>query len=319
MSTVLCLLQHGDTVIAIDDVYGGVDRLLRRVAVPQWGLKYVQCDMMEMNILRELIPRDRPCMVWIETPTNPTLKVVPITDIVKTAKLANPHCIVIVDNTFATPCLQNPLLLHANLVLHSVTKYIGGHSDVLMGAVITNDDCLAERLAFLQKAMGAVPSPFDCFMALRGLKTLHVRVRQHCESALQVALFLARHPHIHTVHYPGLPTHPQHHLATTQMHNGYGGMLSFTLKTLGSEPALKYSVRLCKHLQVITLAESLGGVESLMDVPSVMTHAAVPEEQRIRLGITDGLLRLSVGLEDVEDIIMDLEAALRYAYSETDV
>jgi cystathionine gamma-lyase len=310
MSTVLCLLKTGDRVVAIDDVYGGVDRLMRRVAVPQWGLEYRQCSMMDLDELsREIVAVGRG-MVWLETPTNPTLKVVDIRQIVERVKAVNKDYLVVVDNTFATPILQQPLTHNADLVLHSVTKYIGGHSDVLMGAVVTADKALADRLYFLQKAMGAVPSPFDCFMALRGLKTLHVRMRQHCQSALAIAKFLQSHPHVESVMYPGLPSSPFHPVATHQMHGGFGGIVSFTLKNA----SLSHSTRLSTSLNLITLAESLGGVESLIDVPAVMTHASVPVEQRARLGITDALLRLSVGLEAVEDLVADLDQAIRAAF-----
>jgi cystathionine beta-lyase/cystathionine gamma-synthase len=314
MTTLLCVLKTGDKVLSVDDVYGGVQRLLTKVTVPQWGLQYAQTDMSDFKELEELLTENVK-MIWIESPTNPTLRVVDIASIVTHVKNKNPNCLVIVDNTFATPYLQRPLQMGADVVVHSVTKYIGGHSDVLMGAIVTNNEQIADKISFLQLAIGAVASPFDCFMALRGLKSLSVRMRQHCEGAMKVALYLSKHERVSQVFYPGLPSHPQHEIARKQMTRGFGGVVSFKLKAAN----LKITVRLTTSCQILTLAESLGGVESLIEVPSIMTHASLSPDSLSRLGIDDCMLRISVGIEDPDDIISDLDRALRIAFSNCDV
>lgn len=314
MTTLLCILKSGDKILCIDDVYGGMDRLMNKIAVPQWGLQFTQTDMTDLKVLEKSVSENVK-MVWIETPTNPTLRVVDIASIAALVKKLNPTCLVVVDNTFATPYLQMPLYMNADIVVHSVTKYIGGHSDVLMGAIVTNNEQVANRLLFLHKSIGAVPSPYDCFLALRGLKTLAVRMRQHCEGAMKVALYLSKHERIAHVHYPGLSNHPQNELARKQMQRGFGGMISFKLKG-GS---LKTTVRLTKACRILTLAESLGGVESLIEVPSIMTHATLSNDVRLRLGIDDCLIRISIGIEEPDDIISDLDQAIRAAFSSCDV
>jgi len=241
-------------------------------------------------------------LMWIETPTNPTLKVV---DIKNAARIAKQHNIIcVVDNTFASPYLQNPLDLGADIVVHSVTKYLGGHSDCVMGVLATNREDIYTKLKFLQNAIGAVPAPFDCYMALRGVKTLHLRMRQHCSNAMTVAKFLESHPLVDRVLYPGLPSHPQHNIAKTQMRD-FGGMVTFFIKG-----GIEESRAFLENLNLFALAESLGAVESLAEHPAIMTHAAVPAEQRKALGISDSLIRLSVGVEDIEDILNDLKTAL---------
>ncbi|MCZ6647374.1 MAG: PLP-dependent transferase, partial [SAR324 cluster bacterium] len=242
-------------------------------------------------------------LVWIETPTNPLLKVVDIRATAEAARAAG--ALVVVDNTFATPFLQQPLELGADIVVHSLTKYLGGHSDVIGGAAITDNEELAEKLAFLQNAVGAVPGPQDCFLVLRGLKTLHVRMERHCENAMRVARYLEDNPRVGRVYYPGLPEHPQHELASRQMRD-FGGMISFEL----AEDSLEKAKRFCSATKVFALAESLGGVESLVEHPAIMTHASIPKEVREANGLRDSLIRLSVGIEDIEDLLEDLEQAL---------
>ncbi|MCS6797053.1 MAG: cystathionine gamma-synthase [Myxococcota bacterium] len=300
LATVLHTLGPGDHVVCGDDVYGGTHRLLRRVMEPLGvGADFV--DLTEPRRLREaMTPRTK--MVWIESPTNPLLKVLDIAALAEIAHAAGAR--LGVDNTFATPALQRPLELGADLVLHSTTKYLNGHSDVVGGFVATNDEALAERLRFLQNAIGAVPSPFDCFLVLRGVRTLPVRMRRHCESATQLALWLAAHPAVERVHYPGLPSHPGHALACRQM-RAPGGMISFVVR--GGLPAAR---ALLESTRLFTCAESLGGVESLIESPPLMTHGSIPAAERERVGIVDGLVRVSVGLEDVDDLRDDLAHAL---------
>ena len=309
MTTVISMLKTGDEVICVDDVYGGSERLFIKVAAPRWGLKVKICSMEDPGgeMRKNLSPQTK--MLWIESPTNPFLKIVDIRACVDVVKKYNKEILIVVDNTFASPVLQNPLDFGADLVLHSVTKYIGGHSDVLMGAVVTNDERLGQELAFLQKAMGAVPSPFDCFLAMRGMKTLEVRMQRQCENAAQIAAFLSKHPRVSKVYYPGLPSHPGHLVAKAQMRR-FGAMISFELKAfdgLADKEILKTTVKLVQSCKVFTLAESLGGVESLIEVPSVMTHAG-------RANMPDSLIRLSIGIESVNDLIADLENALKLAY-----
>lgn len=296
------LLKAGDHVIANNDLYGGTYRLFMKV-FDQFGLSF---DFVEMsnpeNVRRTVRPNTK--MIWIETPTNPLLHIVDIQEVARIAKDAGATSVV--DNTFATPYLQNPLMLGADIVIHSVTKYLGGHSDVVLGAAITNDASIAERLHFIQKSSGAVPGPFDCFLALRGTKTLHLRMQRHCENAEQVAAFLSSHPKVQHVNYPGLPNHPNHELARKQM-RGFGGMISFTLRS-GAVEAAK---RLTTLTKIFLLAESLGGVESLIGHPATMSHASVPSEVRVQAGLEDTLIRLSVGVEDINDLIEELDQALQ--------
>lgn len=299
-TTLLTLLKSGDHVLSGDDVYGGSFRLLDKVLAPL-GISSSFVDLSNLDRVREsLRPNTR--LIWLETPTNPLLK---IFDIAAIATVAQERGILfVVDNTFATPVLQNPLELGATAVLHSTTKYLNGHSDVIGGAVVTNDAAFAERLRFQQNAIGAIPSPFDCYMVLRGLKTLGLRVRQATSSATTIAQRLERHPSVDKAIYPGLHSHPQHALAARQM-RGPGAMISFVLKG-GLEP----SRRFLSALQIFACAESLGGVESLAEHPAIMTHASVPEAQRRALGIEDGLVRLSVGVEATDDLWADIERAL---------
>lgn len=294
---VLHLLEAGDHVLASDDVYGGTFRIFDKV-FRRHGLEFSYVDMSDpRNVERGLRPSTR--LVWIESPTNPMLKIV---DLAEVARIARAHgALTVVDNTFATPYFQRPLELGIDVVAHSTTKYLNGHSDVIGGAVVTRDAALHDRLKFLQNAVGGVPSPLDSFLVLRGLKTLHVRMQRHAESALTIARWLEGHPQVEKVTYPGLPSHPQHALAARQM-KGFGGMLTFVLR--GGLPAAKAFL---EAVRVFACAESLGGVESLIEHPAIMTHASVPRETREALGIADGFIRASVGIEAVEDLIADLE------------
>lgn len=301
-STLLELLDSGDHVVAMDDIYGGSYRLFERVRRRSAGLSFSFVDLTDPAAFEAAItPKTK--LVWIETPTNPLLKIVDIAAIAAIAKRRG--LLVAVDNTFASPILQRPLALGADIVMHSATKYLNGHSDMVGGMLVVGDNAeLAEQLAFLQNSVGAVQGPFDSFLALRGLKTLHLRMRAHCENALALAEWLQTQDAVAEVIYPGLPTHPHHALAARQM-AGFGGMLSIRLK--GGFEAAK---RFCERLQLFTLAESLGGVESLVNHPAVMTHASIPPDRRAQLGIGDELVRLSVGVEDVGDLRRDLERAL---------
>jgi cystathionine beta-lyase len=296
-TAVLLLLQSGDHVLVGDDVYGGTFRIFDKVLKP-FGIEASYLDMSDPGRVAAAIQANTR-LVWLETPSNPMLKVF---DIAAVAALAQARGVLVaVDNTFATPVLQRPLELGANLVVHSTTKYLNGHSDVIGGAVVTNDDALAERIHFLQKAVGGVPSPFDCYLVLRGLKTLVVRMDRHVQSARAIAEWLASHPRVERVHYPGLKTHPQHDLAARQM-KAPGGMISFELAG-----GLAQAAAFLRALRIFACAESLGGVESLAEHPAIMTHASLPAEVRRAVGIGDGLIRLSVGLEDSRDLIADLE------------
>lgn len=301
--TVLNLLKSGDHVVVIDDVYGGTNRFFNRVATNTMNITFSMTDLTKDGALAAAIT-DKTKMLWIETPTNPTLKIADIKESAAIAKAKNKDIIVVVDNTFMSPYFQNPLSLGADIVVHSVTKYIGGHSDVVMGVLATNSDDLNTRLKFLQNSIGAIPSPFDCYMAQRGLKTLHIRMKEHASNALAVAAFLEAHPKVEKVFYPGLKSHPQHALAQKQQ-KGFGGMVTFFLRG-----GLAESRVFLENLKLFTLAESLGAVESLAEHPAIMTHASVPADQRAKLGISDSLIRLSVGIEDVNDLIGDLTAAL---------
>lgn len=301
-STVIELLDAGSHVVAMDDIYGGSFRLFERVRRRTAGLDFSFVDLTDLAAFEASIT-SKTKMVWIETPTNPMLKIV---DIAAVAAIAKRHgLIVVVDNTFASPMLQRPLLLGADLVLHSATKYLNGHSDMVGGMVVVGDNApLAEQMAFLQNSVGGVQGPFDSFLALRGLKTLPLRMKAHCANALALAQWLEKHPAVEKVIYPGLPSHPQHELAGKQM-AGYGGIVSIVLK--GGFEAAK---RFCEKTELFTLAESLGGVESLVNHPAVMTHASIPVARREQLGISDALVRLSVGVEELGDLQVDLENAL---------
>ncbi|KAB8317094.1 cystathionine gamma-synthase [Tolypothrix campylonemoides VB511288] len=301
-STILELLDAGSHVIAMDDVYGGTYRLFERVRRRSAGLDFSWIDLSDLDAFEAAI-RPETRMVWIETPTNPLLKLVDIAAVAERARRRG--LVVVVDNTFSSPVLQRPLEHGAHIVMHSATKYLNGHSDMVGGIAVVGDDAeLAEKLAFLQNAVGGVQGPFDSFLALRGLKTLHLRMRAHCENAQALAEWLAAHPAIEKVAYPGLAAHPQHALAKRQM-DGFGGMVSIWLK--GGFAAAK---RFCERTELFALAESLGGVESLVNHPAVMTHASVPPERRAQLGIDDNLVRLSVGVEAVDDLRDALSRAL---------
>ena len=297
----MSLLSPGDHVVAGNDLYGGTYRLFEKVLPRTGGLEFTYADTTDPKAVeRALRPETR--LLWIETPPNPMLT---LSDIAGLSEMAHRRgAIVVVDNTFASPYFQNPLALGADIVVHSTTKYMGGHSDVVGGAVVTSNEGFYEEIKFYQNAAGGVPGPFDSWIVLRGLKTLAVRMRQHEENALAVAKFLQDHPEVETVNYPGLPSHPQHELAKRQM-SGFSGMVSFTLKG-GAEAA--YAA--VQKTRVFSFAESLGGVESLITHPATMTHAAIPREQREARGVTDGLMRLSVGIEDKEDLIADLDRAI---------
>ncbi len=298
---ILKLFKPGDEIIASSDLYGGTYRIMVRV-FQEFGLTFKFVSLDDPEKLKAALT-DATKMVWIETPTNPLLRIV---DIKAIAAITQQRGIqLVVDNTFASPYLQNPLDLGATIVMHSVTKYLGGHSDTVMGAVITNDEAIAQRLKFIQNACGAVPGPQDCFLVLRGIKTLHVRMQRHCENAMQVARYLQSHPKVSQVYYPGLENHPGQALAKEQM-RGFGGMVSFTLHG----DSLPEAVKVMESFTVFSLGESLGGVESLCTHPASMTHASIPKEEREKNGLKDTLIRLSVGIEDVEDLIEDLKQAI---------
>jgi cystathionine gamma-lyase len=302
-TAILLSLQTGDHVLCGDDVYGGTFRIFDKV-LKQWGLASTSMDMSDPAKVQEAI-RPNTKLIWLETPSNPMLKIFDIAAIADVAKKAG--VMLCVDNTFATPMLQRPLDLGATMVVHSTTKYLNGHSDVVGGAVMTSDAAMADKLRFLQKSVGGVPSPFDCYMVLRGLKTLGVRIRQHVQSAKILVEHLAKHAQVERVFYPGLASHKGHDIAARQM-KGPGGMISFELKG-----GLAASSAFLKAMKIFVCAESLGGVESLAEHPAIMTHASLPAEARRALGIGDGLIRLSVGLEDVEDLREDLERGFRAA------
>lgn len=301
MDAVIRLLAPGEEVLATEDLYGGAYRQLMRVHHPA-GIQSRFVDMRDLDSLEAQIgPNTR--MLWIETPTNPLLGIIDLEAVCRLARRKG--ILTCVDNTFASPYLQNPLDLGADLVLHSATKYLGGHSDVVHGAVIVKEESLAEKLRFLQNAVGAIPGPQDCFLVLRGIKTLHIRVQRACENAALLADFLQNHKKVSRVNYPGLTTHPGHAIAQKQM-RAFGAMLSFDLKAGTWEAAQT----VLKSTRLFTLAESLGGVESLIGHPASMTHASIPKEERIKIGLTDSLIRLSVGIEDVDDLREDLDRAL---------
>jgi cystathionine beta-lyase/cystathionine gamma-synthase len=298
---VMRLLVPGDEVIAAHDMYGGSYRLFSKVH-EKMGIKFTYVDTSNAdNVANAITPKTK--LIWVETPTNPLMN---ITDIAAVAAIGKKHnCIVCVDNTFASPYLQNPLDDGATIVMHSATKYLGGHSDVIQGCLMMNDETLRDQLYFIQKSTGAVPGPQDCFLVLRGIKTLHVRMQRHCENGIKVAAYLRQHPKVAKVYWCGFEDHPNHAIAKKQM-RGFGGMMSFTLKDDSMEAATK----VLSSTKIFSLAESLGGVESLINHPASMTHASIPREQRIANGLADGLIRLSVGIEDAEDIIADLEQAI---------
>jgi cystathionine beta-lyase len=296
------LLIPGDEVVSVNDLYGGTYRIFTTV-FERYGIKFTFVDLSEAESIKEHLT-DKTKLVWVETPTNPTMKVVDIEAIVRLGHSVG--ATVAVDNTFATPCLQNPLDFGADIVMHSVTKYLGGHSDVVMGALVVNDDDLAEQLYTIQNSCGAVPGPMDCFLVLRGIKTLHLRMERHSENGMAVARFLQKQEGIDKVYYPGLEAHPNHEIAKKQM-RAFGGMVAFTMK----DDSLARAHEVVKKMKLFALAESLGGVESLVGHPATMTHASIPKEKREKVGVTDSLIRLSVGVEDISDLLADLSQALK--------
>ena len=301
IDAIIKLLQPGDEVISTNDLYGGTYRLFTKV-FEKFQIKFHFVGMENVEQIEHHI-NAKTKLIWVETPTNHMLNII---DIKAVANVAQQHKILLaVDNTFATPYLQQPLDLGADIVMHSATKYLGGHSDVVMGALVVKDKALAEQLYFIQNASGAVCGPQDSFLVLRGIKTLHIRMQRHCENGKAVAEFLATHPKVETVYWPGLESHPNHDIAVDQM-NDFGGMLSFTTKGNNYEEAIK----VVERLKIFTLAESLGGVESLAGHPASMTHASIPKEEREKTGVVDSLIRLSVGIEDQHDLIEDLKQAL---------
>jgi len=294
-------LNPGDEVISTDDLYGGSYRMFTTIFA-KYGIKFHFVSMNDTSEIEAKINKNTK-MIWVETPTNPMMNIIDIEAVSKVAKANN--CLLAVDNTFATPYLQNPLDLGANVVMHSATKYLGGHSDVIMGVLICNDETIAKEIYRIQNSSGAVCGPQDAFLVLRGIKTLHLRVQRHCENGKKIANFLMNHPKVENVFWPGLESHPNYDIAKRQMRD-FGGMVSFTLKGNKLDDALN----LVKKVEIFALAESLGGVESLIGHPATMTHAAIPKEERVKTGVVDSLIRLSVGVEDVEDLIADLEQAL---------
>ena len=298
---VIKMLNPGDEVVSTNDLYGGTFRLFKTI-FEKYGIKFHFIGMSDPSEVEAAVNKNTK-LIWVETPTNPMINIIDIEAMAKISKSAG--AMLCVDNTFATPYLQNPLDLGADIVMHSVTKYIGGHSDVVMGALICKDDAIADEMYRIQNSSGAVTAPMDSFLVLRGIKTLHLRVQRHCENAEKVARFLVSHPKVDKVYWPGLESHPNHAIAKRQM-RGFGGMISFDLEGNSIEDAHT----IVKNVKVFALAESLGGVESLIGHPATMTHAPIPKEEREKIGISDSLIRLSVGVEDVEDIIEDLSQAL---------
>ena len=298
---VMRLLVPGDEVVAAHDMYGGTYRLFSKV-YEKMGIVFNYVDTANAeNVAKAITPKTK--LIWIETPTNPLMN---ITDIEAVSNIGKKHnCIVCVDNTFASPYLQNPLDQGASIVMHSATKYLGGHSDVIQGALMMNDESLRDQLYFIQKSTGAVPGPQDCFLVLRGIKTLHVRMQRHCENGIKVAHYLRQHPKVGKVYWCGFEDHHNHEIAKKQM-RGFGGMISFTLK----DDTIEAATKVLSSTKIFSLAESLGGVESLINHPASMTHASIPRDRRIANGLSDGLIRLSVGIEDAEDIIADLAQAI---------
>ena len=298
---VMRLLVPGDEVVAAHDMYGGSFRLFSKVH-EKMGIKFIYVDTSDAtNVEKAMTPATK--LIWLETPTNPLMN---ITDIEAVSAIGKKHnCMVCVDNTFASPYLQNPLDFGATIVMHSATKYLGGHSDVIQGCLVMNDQALRDQLYFIQKSRGAVPGPMDCFLVLRGIKTLHLRMQRHCENGAAMAAFLRQHPKVERVYWCGFEDHPGYSVAKKQM-RGFGGMMSFTLK----DDSVENAIRVLSSTKVFALAESLGGVESLINHPASMTHASIPREERIKNGLSDSLIRLSVGVEDIEDLIADINNAI---------
>ncbi|SHI67091.1 cystathionine gamma-synthase [Algibacter luteus] len=301
IDAIIKLLKPGDEVVSTNDLYGGSFRLFTKI-FQDFGIKFHFIGMQNASNIEAFINQNTK-LIWVETPTNPMMNIIDIKAVSTIAK--NNNILLAVDNTFATPYLQQPLNLGADIVMHSATKYLGGHSDVVMGALVVKDKALADKLYFIQNASGAICGPQDSFLVLRGIKTLHVRMQRHCENGKAVALFLASHPKIENVYWPGFENHSNHDIAKSQM-NDFGGMISFTTKGNNYKEAIK----IVEKLKVFTLAESLGGVESLSGHPASMTHASIPKEEREKTGVVDSLIRLSVGIEDIEDLIADLKQAL---------
>ena len=302
IDAVLKLLKPGDEVISTNDLYGGSYRLFDKI-YKDFGIKFHFIGLNDISKVESYV-NENTKLIWAETPTNPMMNII---DIKAIAKISKKHDLwLCVDNTFATAYLQKPLDLGADMVMHSGTKYLGGHSDLIIGSLVVNDETLAEKLSFIQNASGAIPGPMDCFLAQRGIKTLHLRMQRHCENAKIIAEFLNQHSKVEKVYWPGLPTHPNHKIAKAQMKD-FGGMLSFTTKGNSYEDAINF----VENLEVFTLAESLGGVESLAGHPASMTHASIPKEEREKVGIVDSLIRLSIGVEDIDDLITDLTQALK--------
>ncbi|RED92476.1 cystathionine gamma-synthase [Marinoscillum furvescens] len=298
---ILKLFEPGDEIVSTNDLYGGTYRMFTKIYA-KYGIKFRFVDMKDLDAVKSAV-NENTKLVWVETPTNPMMSIVDIEAIVDIAKSVNAKTVV--DNTFASPYLQNPIALGADIVMHSVTKYISGHSDVVMGFVGTSDPTIDEQIGFMQNSAGAVPGPQDCFLVLRGIKTLHVRMDRHCDNGEKIAHYLRDHDKVKNVFWPGFSDHPNHDVAKKQMKK-FGGMLSFALKDDSQDAAF----RLLEKLRVFSLAESLGGVESLAGHPASMTHASIPREQRLEAGLTDSLIRLSVGIEDVDDLLRDLEEAI---------
>ena len=303
IDAVVKLLQSGDEILAVDDLYGGAFRLFTQI-YQKFGITVNYVDSTDAeNVFHAITPNTK--LIWIETPTNPTLKISDIAAIAKIAKASG--CLLCVDNTFASPALQKPLALGADIVLHSATKYLGGHSDLIAGLVVTKDAELGQRIRFIQNACGAILSPFDSFLVIRGIETLNLRMKQHCQSAQVIAEYLQQHPAVESVFYPGLASHPNHKLAAQQA-KGFGGVVSFTLKNDSAEAATAFVT----STKLFHLAESLGGVKSLVSHPATMTHKSIPAERRRANGVADSLIRLSVGLEEAEDLVKDLEVAFSF-------
>ncbi len=301
IDAIVKLFKPGDEIISANDLYGGTYRLFTKVFEP-YCIKFHFVSMKDKGSIESVVNKNTR-MIWLETPTNPMISII---DLKMVAEVAEKHQLIYaVDNTFATPYLQRPIDFGADIVMHSVTKYLGGHSDVIMGAIVVKDEKLFERLSFLQNSCGAVPGPNDCFLVLRGIKTLHLRMERHCENGRKVASFLSEHPKVATVNWPGFETHPGHLIARHQMKD-FGGMISFSLK----EDSQKAAFRILERFELFSLAESLGGVESLCGHPASMTHAAIPKAEREKVGVKDSLIRLSVGIEDADDLIDDLAKAL---------
>jgi cystathionine beta-lyase/cystathionine gamma-synthase len=301
IDAILKLFNPGDEIISSNDLYGGSYRIFTKVFA-KFGIKFHFVSMEQPENIREFI-NEKTKLIWVETPTNPMMNII---DIAGVSKIAREHNLLLgVDNTFATPFLQTPLDLGADIVMHSATKYLGGHSDVVMGALVVNDEQLAQDLAFIQNACGATPGPQDCFLILRGIKTLHIRMERHCQNGKTIAFHLKNHPKVENVFWPGFDSHPNHHVAVKQMKD-FGGMISFTLRGNREEDAIK----VLENLKYFVLAESLGGVESLCGHPATMTHASIPKEERDKVGLSESLIRLSVGIEDAEDLVKDITDAL---------